>query len=458
MKTKRKIKLSIAQKIALSFALVIFTGSLLLSLPFAQVETSSATYLDHLFTSVSMVCVTGLFTKPVVDTYNLFGQTVNILLMQIGGLGLMSIMAIIVMSIGKRISYNDIMAISEAVNKEGLSDMKSYLLRLFKTTFVIEGIGALLLSIRFIPKFGIGRGLFNSVFIAVSGFCNAGFDNFSTYSLQDYVHDPLVSIVVSSLLIFGGLGFAVWFDLFDQVKRYLSKRKSLRGFVKTLKLHTKVVIEMTVFLLVAGTLTTLVLEYQNVNTIADFSFSEKLLASYFQSATMRTAGFATMDYTLYHNTSLIIFVALMFVGGSPGGTAGGVKTTTLRLVWLFIKNDIKGQENVNIRKKTVRPALIKKAVTVFIVYSLVLLVGTMLLCALHPEVSAIHMLFEAISALATVGVSANLTPSLSRLAQGVLMVLMYVGRIGPLTMFLSVNRPSSKKQVAQYANADILVG
>ena len=179
MKTKRKIKLSIAQKIALSFALVIFTGSLLLSLPFAQVETSSATYLDHLFTSVSMVCVTGLFTKPVVDTYNLFGQTVNILLMQIGGLGLMSIMAIIVMSIGKRISYNDIMAISEAVNKEGLSDMKSYLLRLFKTTFVIEGIGALLLSIRFIPKFGIGRGLFNSVFIAVSGFCNAGFDNFS---------------------------------------------------------------------------------------------------------------------------------------------------------------------------------------------------------------------------------------------------------------------------------------
>ncbi len=458
VKNKRKIKLSIAQKIALSFLSVIFVGSLLLSLPISQGANSQAQYMDHLFISVSMVCVTGLFTQPVVSTYSTFGQIVNILLMQIGGLGLMSIMAVFLYSIGRRISYNDKMAISKVINKDGLGDFKSYLKRLFKTTFIIEALGALLLSIRFIPQFGWGKGIFNSIFVAVSGFCNAGFDNFSTYSLLDYVHDPLVSLVVSSLLIFGGLGFAVWFDLFDQVKKVLTHQKSLKGMFKSIKLHTKVVLKMTLLLLFWGTVIPLIIEYNNPQTFGSFSFLEKVLASYFQSATMRTAGFATMDYTLYKSSSILVFVILMFVGGSPGGTAGGVKTTSIRLVTLFIKGEIMRTDHVNLGHFSISNNLIRKAVTVFIFYSLVLLGGTFLLCVIHPEHSMLLLLFEAISALATVGVSANLTPVLSRAAHIILMVLMIAGRIGPLTLYLSFSKPNQKKTQPQYAHADILVG
>lgn len=457
-KKNRKFKLSIAQKIVLSFIGVIFIGSLLLNLDIAQVPGSQATYFDHLFSAVSMVSVTGLFTEPVVSTYNTFGQVINMVLIQIGGLGLMTIIALIFFSVGKRVSYTDKMTLSEMMNKEGLQGLGSYILRLVKTTFIVELIGAFLLMIRFIPQFGFGQGIFNSFYIAISGFNNAGFDNFSTYSLLDYVHDPLVSIVVSSLVIFGGLGFAVWFDFFDGIYETVKNKRSLKTFFKNLRIHSKIVINMTLIVLTFGTVIIMAIEYNNPATLGHFTFGQKLLASYFQSVTMHTAGFATLNYSLFYGSSLLIYVALMFIGGSPGGTAGGVKTTTFALVVLYFKSQITKRKHTNIYNRTIHPELISKALTIFIAYMLVLFIGTFAMISIHPEINPIFLLFEAISGLATVGVTANVTPLLSMAAQGVLMLLMFGGRIGPLTLFLSLNRPHKLKDDHEHPSANILIG
>lgn len=450
-------KLSIAQQIALSFATVILIGSFLLTLPISQLSNSNATYLDNLFTTVSMVCVTGLFTVPVVSTYTLFGQIVCILLMQIGGLGLMTIVAVILISMGKKVTHANKMTLSQAINKEGLSDIKGYLKRIVMTTLIVELIGALLLMIRFIPQFGLGRGIFNSIFVAVSAFCNAGYDNFSTQSLINYVNDPLINFTISSLLIFGGLGFAVWFDLFSQIGLMIKKKRTLHHIFKHLQVHSRIVLRMTVYLLTVGTLSVLIFEFNNPQTLGNMNIFEKVMAAYFQSATMRTAGFATMDYTLFRTHSLLIYVGLMFVGGSPGSTAGGIKTTTMKLVQLFVKRELFDANHVNVHHHTVNKKLINQAVTVFVTFVFVLCGGVLLLVILNPEVNLIYLIFEAISALATVGVSANLTPDLGRLSQAVLMILMFVGRIGPLTMYLSLGKRTLRND-NQYANANILVG
>lgn len=456
---KRLRRLPPAAKIVISFAIVIFIGSLLLTLPISNLESSETTYFDNLFTAVSMVCVTGLFTLPVATSFTVFGQIVCIVLMQIGGIGLMTILATFIMRIGRKMRFSDTIAVKEALNRDELGDFKTYLASIIKYTAIIEGTGMLLLALRFVPEFGFASGLFVSLFLAVSAFCNAGFDNLGAYSLQEYVHDPLINLVITTLIILGGIGFSVWFDVTHNVQSII-KNKCKSGWKRSyrmLKIHTRLAINMTLGLIVIGTLVFLVVEWNNPNSIGNFTFGEKVLASFFQTVTMRTAGFATLDYELIKPFSLFFFIGTMFIGGSPGGAAGGIKTTTFALVALLVISEIKGQKHVNYSHHTIPIEIIRRAIVIVATFSLFLIAGVSVLMLVEDQ-PFLYLLFEAVSALATVGVSVNLTPELSHISQVVLMILMFIGRIGPITILLSLSRKSKKTKDQLYAKTTILIG
>ncbi|MER2179878.1 MAG: potassium transporter TrkG [Carnobacterium inhibens] len=456
---KRLRRLPPAAKIVISFAVVIFIGSLLLTLPISNLESSETTYFDNLFTAVSMVCVTGLFTLPVATSFTVFGQTVCIVLMQIGGIGLMTILATFIMRIGRKMRFSDTIAVKEALNRDELGDFKTYLASIIKYTAIIEGTGMLLLALRFVPEFGFASGLFVSLFLAVSAFCNAGFDNLGAYSLQEYVHDPLINLVITTLIILGGIGFSVWFDVTHNIQSII-KNKCKSGWKRSyrmLKIHTRLAINMTLGLIVIGTLVFLVVEWNNPNSIGNFTFGEKVLASFFQTVTMRTAGFATLDYELIKPFSLFFFIGTMFIGGSPGGAAGGIKTTTFALVALLVISEIKGQKHVNYSHHTIPIEIIRRAIVIVATFSLFLIAGVSVLMLVEDQ-PFLYLLFEAVSALATVGVSVNLTPELSHISQVVLMILMFIGRIGPITILLSLSRKSKKTKDQLYAKTTILIG
>ena len=451
---------SIPKRIAASFAIVILVGSLLLNLPISQLETSQATYFDHLFTTVSMVCVTGLFTQPVASTYNSFGQIICMFLMQIGGLGLMSMIAFFFFDSGKKLSLTDRLALQDSLNRDDTKDFKDYLRTIFKYTFIIEGIAAILFMIRFIPMLGVGKGIFTSIFFAISAFCNAGFDNLGSNSLIDYATDPLLAIVISALIILGGIGFAVWFDVKNSISCYRSflKNKYHKMFYKRLHYHTKVVILLTLGILLTGTFLTLITEWHNPDTIGNLNFGQKLLVSFFQTVTMRTAGFASIDYTKANPSTLLLYCIQMFIGGSPGGTAGGVKTTTVLVVLLFIRSEIYEKKSINFRHHTIPYEMARKSLMIFIIFTVLTLSSVFLLSITDPQAPLLYTLFETISAMCTVGVTANLTPTLSMLGQIIIMTLMFIGRIGPLTVLLSFSNRKKQELKIKYAKAPLLIG
>ena len=451
---------SIPKRIAASFAIVILVGSLLLDLPISQLETSQATYFDHLFTTVSMVCVTGLFTQPVASTYNTFGQIICMFLMQIGGLGLMSMIAFFFFDSGKKLSLTDRLALQDSLNRDDTKDFKDYLRTIFKYTLMIEGIAAILFSYRFIPMLGFGKGIFTSIFFAISAFCNAGFDNLGSNSLIHYATDPLLSLVISALIILGGIGFAVWFDVKNSIScyRHSLQNKYHKMFYKRLHYHTKVVILLTLGILVTGTLLTLITEWNNPDTIGILNFGQKLLVSFFQTVTMRTAGFASIDYTKAHPSTLLLYCIQMFIGGSPGGTAGGVKTTTVLVVLLFIRSEIYEKKSINFKHHTIPYEMARKSLMIFIIFTVLTLSSVFLLSITDPQAPLLYTLFETISAMCTVGVTANLTPTLSMLGQIIIMTLMFIGRIGPLTVLLSFSNRKKQGSLIKYAKAPLLIG
>lgn len=459
MNLKGMEKLGIPSKIALSFLVIILAGSVLLSLPISNLETSTATYFDQLFMAVSMVCVTGLAVVPVVSTYTLFGQIVSLVLIQIGGLGLMTIIAVLIIQAGRKVSYSNMMAIQEALNLDKIAHFKKFMLSIIRYTIIIEGTAFLLLTFQFVPEFGWSRGLFTSLYIAISAFCNAGFDNIGTTSLQAYAANPLINSVVSSLIILGGIGFSVWFDVVKNTHSILKNKQIRFGrLFKKLLVHTRLVLVTTLILLIFGWVFFLVAEWNMPSSIGHFSIFGKVVISFFQSVTMRTAGFATIDYTQIRTVTMIMFFGLMFIGGSPGGTAGGVKTTTFALLSLLFYNEIKGQEYINYQYHTISMQLVRKAIVIIMASFMVLLIGVGLLVIFEPNQPVMYVAFEAVSALATVGVSVNLTPELSTAGQAVIMVMMFIGRIGPITLFLILAGRRKKVKDTKFAEGDILIG
>ena len=318
--------LSVTQKLVLSFAFVIIVGSILLSLPISHYANSPETsYLDHLFNAVSMVCVTGLSVVPVSKAYNGFGQIISILLIQTGGLGLVSLIAFSTYTLKNKLGLSDQDLLQSALSRDNQKDLKAYLFNVYKITFSIEALATLVIMTDFIPRFGLGHGIFNSLFLAVSAFCNAGFDNIGTNSLQDYATNPTINLSVAFLIMSGGLGFAVWIDLIQMIRCYIKDRpRNWKLASRPFSNQSRLVLISTSCLLLGGTLLAWFLEMDNSKTIGTLNVWQQLLVSFFQTVTMRTAGFATISYTNANFTSNLLFMIQMFIGGGPGGTAGGI--------------------------------------------------------------------------------------------------------------------------------------
>lgn len=447
-------------KIIVSFAVVMLLGSFILAMPFSQLESSQATYFDHLFSAVSMVAVTGLFTEPLAHTYNLFGQMTALFLIKLGGLGLITIVSALILQFGRQVSIKDEVTLKQALNRSDMTGFRRFLLSVVKYTTFVELIGAVLLSIHFIPLYGLRRGGFTSLFLAISAFNNAGFDNLGTESLQAFVDVPIVNSVIPVLIILGGIGFSVWFDVSAHFKQFLSARSwiDIRGTYRRLRLHTRLVISWSFYLIIVAMVLFMISEWNHVSSLGELSFSGKLQASFFQAVTLRTAGFATLDYTQLHMFTLIIFTIFMFIGGSPGGTAGGAKTSTVALVVKLISSEIRGLDNVNYRKRTLELDIVKRALVIVVMFVLLNFIALALMTIFDEHIPLQYLFFESVSAFGTVGLSANLTPELSRYSQSIIMISMFVGRLGPITIFTALGKTDRKQRNIKYATGNILIG
>lgn len=408
--------------------------------------------MDHLFTTVSMVCVTGLFTQSVASTYNGWGQLICMLLIQIGGLGILTFIGLFFIEKRRKLGYKNRQTLRDSFSFSNNKSLSRFVRSIFMTTFIIEGLGALLLMIRFIPRFGWGHGIFNSIFVSISAFCNAGFDNFGGDSMMSFQTDWLVNLTLSALIITGGLGFMVWFDLATKAKNQSGR--------KTLRFHTKVVLWLTAAILILGTLTSLLTEFNNPATIGSLPFGDKVLVSFFQTVSMRTAGFASLDYTRAHPVTLFVYILQMFLGGAPGGTAGGMKITTFLVLLLLARKELLGLPHTNLGKRTISPELVQRSFGAAVIFQLTFLLGLFGIGLVTPTGQRfIYLAFEVASALGTVGVSANVTSTLNGAGLSIIMALMFIGRIGPLTLMVSLNQYQAKKaDTLQYVKADLIVG
>ncbi len=457
IKRKIRYKLNPAQQIALSFALVILVGTFLLSLPISN-KIAGTPLIDHLFTVVSAVCVTGLTTVIIVNQYTQFGLWVILIIIQIGGLGLMTLIALFVIFLSGKLSISNRLALNEAVNYFDLHDFNHFIRSIMKYTLFFETIGFVLLSFRFIPIFGVNQGLFTALFTAVSAFCNAGLDTLGAVSLQAYVSDPLVNFTVMFLIVVGGLGFGVWFDISQGSKSLLKGKYTLNYIIKHFKVHTKIAITTSLALIATGALIIFVAEYGNPTTIGLLSLPDKMMSSLFQSVTTRTAGFATLNMGLMKSASLFVIMILMFIGGSPGGTAGGIKTTTFAIMILMITAELRGQKELIVFNRRIPREHFRKAFVVAFMLLATVTLGIIFL-NLTESFDFLSISFEAVSAIATVGLSMGITSGLSSVGKVIIILLMYLGRIGPLTLMLSVNRSGLRKgHELSYPVGDILIG
>ncbi len=439
------------QILTLGFLAVILTGALLLMLPVATVEGKSVGFLEALFTATSAVCVTGLTVVNTGLVYSLFGQSVILGLIQIGGLGFMTVAALVFLMLGKRISLRERVLIQESFNADSLQGVVRLVKQAVAVTFVVEGIAAIVLSLRLIPRYGFGRGLFNSVFLAISAFCNAGFDLFGHFSsLTAFQNEPLVLLTISALIVLGGTGFAVLGEVTRQRFQW-----------RELSLHSRLVLGMTGVLLLMGMTFFCLTEWRNPATLGGISGAgNKLVNALMQSTTMRTAGFNSVDLASMRQSSKLMSIILMFIGASPASTGGGVKTTTVAVLALTVWSVIRGDAPAARPRRRVPPGLIRRALAIVSISLAMALGGTMLLTLLEGDGQPfLDMMFEAFSAMATVGVSSAGTPNLSAGSKTVLALMMFFGRVGPLTMASALasrqNRNASK---IRYPEEEITIG
>ena len=433
-KSPRKVRLSTMQIIALGFFGVIFLGGLILWLPVCNQKPIA--FIDALFTSVTSVCVTGLVTVVPAEQFTLLGKVVVLVLIQIGGLGVIACTAAFFLLLRKRITMKGRIMIQQAYGLDTLSGMVRFVIRILKGTFLVEGIGAVLFAIKFVPEFGAARGIWYGVFHSVSAFCNAGIDIIGNDSFIRYVDSPLVNFTTMFLIVMGGLGFPVWYDVITTVRQEGAKKVPRRRFLTRLGLQSKIVLTMTAFLILAGALGFFVLEFNNPDTIGSLSVPEKAMASAFQSVTTRTAGYASVSQSGLTDSSKMLGCILMFIGGSPAGTAGGIKTTTAAMLLLTAASVLRGRRDTECFGRKLENGVVRSGITIMLLTFLFWLAGVTALSVFEPGKDFIDLMYEASSAIGTVGLTADLTPQLTTASHVVLMSMMYVGRIGPVTMAL----------------------
>lgn len=430
--------------LGMSFLIVILIGATLLSLPIASVDGNSVGFVNAFFTASSATAVTGLVVANTATQWTMFGKVVIITLIQIGGLGTITLFSIATVLLGRKISLQQRLLVKEQLNITSMSGIVKWVIYVTKITFLIEFTGALLLSFSLIPKYGFKTGVWYSIFHAISAFCNAGFDLFGD-SIVSYSGDIYINMIICGLVILGGLGFLVYMDIYNA------------GSFRKLKVHSKVVITVSALLLFAGTIATLLIEYNNSLSIGEFGFGHKVLASFFQSTVTRTAGFNSVDIGQVHDATAIIYIFLMFIGGSPASTAGGLKTTTFAVMVFSTIGMVRGEHDIVIFNRKIDKEVILRALAITIVcISLVITVTMAVAIIEHDRFEFLDILFESVSAFGTVGMTRGITPHLSDISKVILAFTMFIGRVGPTTLAIGLmkTKPSSIK----YATGKILVG
>ena len=450
---KVKLSLSTTHIILLSFFIAVLLGAALLSLPISSATGERTPFVDALFTSTTATCVTGLVVVPTFSAWSTFGHIVILFLIQIGGLGVITVVSILAMMFHRKMGLSDRLLLQDAFNLNTLSGLSQFVKRVVLGTFFVEGVGALLYMTVFIPEFGL-KGIWISVFTAISAFCNAGIDIIAENSLCNYVHNPIINLTTCLLIFFSGIGFVVWWDVIRVLK--LRKKRKIKIF-KALTLHSKIALVTTLILIFGGALCIFVFEYNNPQSMRDFTLYQKVQASFFQSVTTRTAGFATIPQENFSNGSALVSVFLMFIGGSPVGTAGGVKTVTIAVVVSAAISAIKNKNDVTMFNRTLSKQAVSKAVAVICTSFFIMFMSTLLLSAV-TDAKFLDILYETASATATVGLTRNLTGSLNTIGKIIIIATMYFGRVGPISLAVALNLKKQNPNIIKNPVEDISVG
>ncbi|MBO8164439.1 MAG: Trk family potassium uptake protein [Brevibacillus sp.] len=434
------------QVLVIGFAVIIVIGAVLLRLPIATQDGQGLAWLDAFFTATSATCVTGLVVVDTGTTFSLFGQLVILSLIQVGGLGFMTFATLYALVIGKRVSLKERLLLQESLNQVSIEGVVRLVKLLIVFTAIIELAGGLLLAVRFSYDMPLAQAIYYGLFHSISNFNNAGFDLMGEFrSFTAYVDDPLINIVLYLLIVSGGLGFIVMAELYDY------------RFRRRLSMHTKVVLTTTASLLALGTVVIFLLEYHNPKTLQPLSMSGKLLASLYQSVTPRTAGSNTLNIADMHHSTIFFIMFLMFIGASPGSTGGGIKTTTFATLMGAVWSQVKGREDVVFFRQRIMPHMVAKSLTVIVSSLFLLAVTTMVLTITEGQKDFLMILFEATSATSTVGLSLGLTPELTPWGRMMLIVTMFAGRVGPLTIAFALAQ-RKRKEYFRYPQGKIMIG
>lgn len=438
------------------FALLIILGSLVLTLPVCSRSGTFTPYLDALFTATTSVCVTGLVTVSTATHWSLFGQMVILILVQLGGLGVIAIMIMAMVLMHRRIGLKNRIFIQQSYGLHNMTGLVTLVRKIVKGTLVVEFVGFLCYLPVFVPKNG-AKGVWDSLFLSVSAFCNAGMDTLGDNSLSNYVGNYWVNLVTMMLIILGGLGFVVWWEAIYLIKEKKRKKLPIKKVWQKGSLHFKIVLTTTVLFIAAGAVIIFIFDYHNPGTLGPLSLPQKIVAAIFQSVTTRTAGFFTISQTELRDSSALVSMLLMFIGGSPAGTAGGIKTVTIAIIFFAIMAEAKGYDDVKVFHRSIAFASIRKALAILFVSFVILCGCTVLLCAIEP-VDFMRILYEATSAIGTVGLSKDLTPNLTLAGKLIIIIMMYCGRIGPITVVTTLIMRGRRSDRIRYPEENIMLG
>lgn len=457
MDNKKYKTISTSRIVFGGFLLAIMLGTLLLMMPISAANGKGTPFIDALFTSTTSVCVTGLVTVPTYLHWSVFGKIIILILIQLGGLGVICITMGFLILIGKRISLSGRKVIQESYNLDTSQGMVKLVMRIIKTTAFIEVLGAIGLSVRFVPKYGLARGTIYSLFHSISAFCNAGLDLLGSDSLIPYRDDVYFNIIVMVIIVSGGLGFIVWWEILDLVKLLIKGKMTIRQLPQRCSLHSKIVLMMTGGLLLSGLIIIFLLEYNNPETIGSLPLGKKILVCMFQSVTLRTAGFCTISQTGFRAGTAIIMCFFMLIGGSPVGTAGGIKTTTVAILLFEVLSVIRGKSRAEVFRRQIDRDNVRTALAVaFISISMAIIALVTLTFTEQASVKAI--MYEVFSATGTVGISMDLTARLSTAGKCVIIILMFMGRIGPITMAMAFAERRKKMPRRDLPERRIVIG
>ena len=421
-------------------------GAIILALPISSQSGEYTNFLDALFTSASAVCVNGLVISDTGTYWSTFGQIVLIILSEIGGLGIMSFTIFIAILLGKKITLKDRLTLQSSMNTFSIQGLVKMIKYIMYVAFSVQFFGILLLSTQFVPEFGIKKGMFYSLFHSVSAFCNVGMDLFGDFkSLTEYHSNPVIIITISILVIIGGLGFTVLIELYNYKE------------IKKISVHTKMVLFISTILIILGAVLIFILEYNNPNTLGDMSIFDKILNSIFASITPRTAGFNTISTEGMTKAGKMVTIMLMFIGGSPGSTAGGLKTSTFGIIIFTIISVIRGRDDTEAFGRRFSREVVYKSFSLLIIGLILVIFVTMLLSITEYDETFISILYEATSAIGTAGLSTGVTQRLSGIGKVIIIIMMYIGRIGPFTLAFALTN-NKKKTGIRYPEGRILIG